>query len=293
LSFAFLAGTEIASAGAADPNDSFHYFVEDAAGEVYAWSNLEAGWLRVTKKSILADGSLIQSNGAMKIQAVRTAEGSKERGQQIVVESQGSIMFRLTPALSRDFELANYFVKKSSDLEVPSMGEEEQMLSIRDAWEKVLALISAKGAKKKGGDNLKFGKGKSQEVRTEVQGTVLTITYPAKGGVFVPENFPVDVPVIWGEPQNKPELGSVWSYEVFLKATEDSEYKRVARTKDSNYTLQILKEGSYSVMVSSPNGNAKSEETLFSVFPADAEVWKKIPSKKRETKSPATNPVVH
>ena len=271
----------------ANSGENFHYLIHEATGEIYAWSSMETGWVPVIARAKLAEGTIIQSKGGLKLVAVRVTEGSKVKGQKIVIEALGNIMFRLTPELSREFELANYFVKKSSDLELPSKGGEEDNLSLRDAWEKVLALISSKQAQKKGGDNLKFGKGKSQEVRTEVEGTVLTISYPAKGGVFVPENFPLEVPVIWNEPVTKPDKGNVWVFDVFFKSTADSEYRRIGNTTKPSYTLPILKEGSFSVMIRAANGNARSEETLFSVFPADAEVWKKVPKKKE---SPSQKP---
>jgi len=157
-------------------------------------------------------------------------------------------------------------------------------LHIRDAWERVASLFSAK-ASPEARDHVRVTAGKGVGAGMNADPKVIELTYPARGGVLVPESFPVKVPVVWEPVKDYDGL-----YEVRVARPTDSGAQQTFRTRELSFEMSLSVSGAYTVQVMTPDGSWQSVEQPFSVYGADDEVWKKKPPKEVQPKQVQPKP---
>jgi hypothetical protein len=263
-----VAATFLTSGQSYAKNPTFR--VASKQGEFFVWSGLDVGWEPVKTNAIYNENSLFQSMGGSRIDLRQTRETIQGTAKNVSVESKGRIIFRLNEEIVRKLQISNNFVNKiDTGLKVEK--KEEEKLDLASAWKKVASLMKPT-SNTKGGDSAKVGAGESAKVNLAAAdiGERIEVTYPARGGIFVPEALPLVVPVIWKQAAN--EKGC---YEVFLKAVDRTGFKSVGVVKEPRIDVVIKKAGAYVIRVQCATNSARSEEMTFNVLPVDAQEWSK------------------
>lgn len=254
------------------------YRVASQSGEFFVWNGLDVGWERVTTNSVYRENTVFQSMGGSRIDLRQTKETIQGTAKNVLVESKGRVVFRLNDEVVRKLQISSNFVSK---LDTGIKEEEkEEKLDIMSAWKKIASLMKPT-SKEKGGDSAKVGAGEvmKQSLSAEDIGERIVFTYPAKGGIFVPDSLPMFVPIIWKNVAN--EAGC---YEVFVKAVDSTGFNSVGVVKEPRIDVKLDKPGAYVIRIQCAANNARSEELTFNVLLPDAKEWKKpVTAKKQKT----------
>lgn len=247
------------------------YRVVSQEGQFFVWNGLDVGWEPVTTSFVYKENTIFQSMGRSRIDLRQNNATVQGTANNIFVESSGRIIFRLNNDLIRKLQISNNFVSKLDTGLKKEDDEKEEKLDIMSAWKKVASLMKP-SSQEKGGDSAKVGVGETpkQSVSDSDIGERIEFTYPARGGIFVPESLPMTVPIIW-----KNVTDEKGCYEVFIKAVDRTGFNSAGVVKEPRIDLNLKKPGAYVVRIQCSANNARSEELTFNVLPADAKEWKK------------------
>lgn len=263
-----------ALAGEARAVENGSYLVLESAGRVFAWQGLDVGWYPLEKGDTIRFGTLLQSPGDARV--VLQTDGL-EVPEQVVLDFPVPLMFRAAPETRRKLMLANYYVRRMGDIEIKK-AKTKDYLHIRDAWERVASLFSAK-SNSEARDRMRATSGKGVGAGMTAEPKVIELTYPARGGVLVPESFPVKVPVVW-----EPVKGYDGLYEVRIARPTDSGAQQTFKTRELSVEMNLSVAGAYTVQVMTSDGTWQSTEQPFNVYGAGDEVWRRQPPKPVEPK---------
>jgi hypothetical protein len=254
------------------------YKVTEVSGNFFAWRGLEVGWSPVVLGAFYEENALVQSLGAGNIVLKEQISSVGDNPKVIIVESPGRSIFRIGKEVMRKVKLSTNFVK-STDTGV-SDDKEDADFDISSIWRKIASLGKANVSSVKGADNTKVGGDESKaELAAKSRYERIEFRYPSKGGVLVPQQLPLTVPLIW-EHLGKAE----GCYEIFLKSAVKTVFERVGVAQEKRFDLKISEAGNYVVRVQCSSGRAASEEHAFNVLPADSVQWQAPVSVKERLK---------
>ena len=99
----------------------------------------------------------------------------------------------------------------------------------------------------------------------------ISITNPSQGAVLSTDKLPHEVRLVWQKPKNLKNE----SMRVMAKHDEEGQYKKLAETKSSLYTVQLPRPGGYELLIQSSDGKWRSKKTkVFVDRPKEVEVVK-------------------
>jgi hypothetical protein len=245
------------------------YRVASQDGEFFVWNGLDVGWEPVSKSIVYKENTIFQSMGKSRIDLRQTKETVQGTAKNIFVESDGRIIFRLNDEVVRKLQISNNFVSKL-DTGLKKEEEKEEKLDIMSAWKKVASLMKP-SSQEKGGDSAKVGAGEAAKQTSSVADTSerIEFTYPARGGIFVPDSLPMTVPIIW-----KAVTDEKGCYEVFVKSVDRAGFNSVGVVKEPRIDFKLKKPGAYVVRIQCTGNSARSEELTFNVLPSESKEWK-------------------